>query len=731
MNYFVSVQTPLVRINTLGDISGTPLGVPSSAAGSPSEAVNATPSIGGTPSANSSGSGLSATVAPQPTTPSTISQASYLGAIASVTPGTDRALISHHDVQSVVDIQCNVVGRDLGGVSSDIRKIIDEAKSGKLGPLPKGVTIALNGQADSMARSFRSLALGLVVAIVLVYLLMVVLFQSWIDPLIIIAAVPGALVGILWMLVLTKTTLNVESLMGSIMAVGIAVSNSILLVNFANDVRVEKNLEPKEAALEAGKTRLRPVLMTALAMILGMLPMALGLGEGGEQNAPLGRAVIGGLLVATFATLFVVPLVYSRLRVRPPRKHELDAEFASASRGAEGEQGGPQPPRRKRPNTLARARRRPRDMTAASHDGASVHERPARAGDGQARVPGAAAKHAKRGKTHARPPSRPHSHPPSRGHGRLFNLVAVSLVLLSSLAIGGLVVRKHIVTKHAAEARAAEVDRGPHVLTVRAKPGPGTHDYTLAAEARGYFQTTAYAKVSGYVREVRVDKGDHVKKGQILGTVDSPETDNAVRAAQSDVALRKQLFDRAKVFGPDVMSLQDLQTAASNFKVSSSSLASALALQSYETIRAPFDGTVTMRYVDPGALMPAATGSTSSAQPFVDIADPTKPAYLGLRGPRRGDVHPRRRPRHDLAGRQGARRRERHTHRGGARPTDADDALRDRARQREGAAHAGRLLPGRCHLHSAFVALGPFGVRCCCARERSSWRWWPTTTCVS
>jgi multidrug efflux pump subunit AcrB len=349
VNYFVSVQTPLLRINTMGDISGTPLGVPPSAANAPSEAVNATPSVGGGSSAGSSGSGLSATVGLQPTTPSTISQASYLGAIASVTPGTDRALISHHNVQSVVDIQCNVVDRDLGGVSSDIRKIIDEARGGKLGALPKGVTIALNGQADSMAKSFRSLALGLVVAIVLVYLLMVVLFQSWLDPLIIIAAVPGALVGILWMLVMTKTTLNVESLMGSIMAVGIAVSNSILLVSFANDVRVERNLEAGEAALEAGKTRLRPVLMTALAMILGMLPMALGLGEGGEQNAPLGRAVIGGLLVATFATLFVVPLVYSRLRVGPPRKHELDAEFATASAGAEGDKEKPPPRKRKRP----------------------------------------------------------------------------------------------------------------------------------------------------------------------------------------------------------------------------------------------------------------------------------------------------------------------------------------------------------------------------------------------
>ncbi len=173
-------------------------------------------------------------------------------------------------------------------------------------------------------------------AIVLVYLLIVVLFQSWIDPFIIMIAVPGALVGILWMLALTGTTLNVESMMGSIMAVGIAVSNSILLVNFANEVRVEKGLDPVAAALEAGKTRLRPVIMTALAMILGMLPMALALGEGGEQNAPLGRAVVGGLLFCTVVTLFIVPIVYSLLRRAPPTLHALEERFLAEERGEAG-----------------------------------------------------------------------------------------------------------------------------------------------------------------------------------------------------------------------------------------------------------------------------------------------------------------------------------------------------------------------------------------------------------
>ena len=178
-----------------------------------------------------------------------------------------------------------------------------------------------------MEESFRSLGFGLILAILLVYFLMVMLFQSWLDPFIIMMAVPGALVGILWLLVLTGTTLNVESLMGSIMAVGIATANSILLVSFANDLRVEKQLSAAGAALEAGKTRLRPVMMTALAMIIGMLPMAVGMGEGGEQNAPLGRAVIGGLLLATLFTLFVVPVIYSLLRRSLPTKHLLEQRF--------------------------------------------------------------------------------------------------------------------------------------------------------------------------------------------------------------------------------------------------------------------------------------------------------------------------------------------------------------------------------------------------------------------
>jgi multidrug efflux pump subunit AcrB len=247
--------------------------------------------------------------------------------VARLRPDTDVSMINHVAVQRVIDVQVSASGRDLGGVALGIQKAIDS-----LGQLPKATRIHIRGQSESMFAAFGKLGLGLVLAIVLVYLLLVVLFQSFLDPFIILVAVPGALIGVLWMLALTGTTLNVESFMGAIMAVGIATSNSILLVSAANDARVHEKLGVLEAVISAGRTRLRPVLMTALAMLLGMVPMALALGEGGEQNAPLGRAVIGGLLVATFVTLFVVPAVYTILRRAMPRAHQLDEKFEAESR---------------------------------------------------------------------------------------------------------------------------------------------------------------------------------------------------------------------------------------------------------------------------------------------------------------------------------------------------------------------------------------------------------------
>jgi multidrug efflux pump subunit AcrB len=221
---------------------------------------------------------------------------------------------NHTNVQPAFDVYANVQGRDLGGVASEINELLNEYRA----KLPPGNSIAIRGQVESMESAFARLGLGLVFAAVLVYLLMVVNFQSWLDPFIIVTALPGAFIGIVWSLFLWQTTFSVPALMGAIMSIGVATANSILLVTFANEQRGEGK-SAFEAALEAGRTRMRPVLMTAAAMIIGMLPMSLGLGEGGEQNAPLGRAVIGGLLVATVATLLFVPVVYSLLRVREVR----------------------------------------------------------------------------------------------------------------------------------------------------------------------------------------------------------------------------------------------------------------------------------------------------------------------------------------------------------------------------------------------------------------------------
>jgi multidrug efflux pump subunit AcrB len=248
-----------------------------------------------------------------------------LGNVAGITHGVDPAVVDHYSVQRVIDVNCAVAGRDLGSTAADVQRAIDE-----LGTLPPGTKIAIRGQSAAMRDSFTTLGGGILLAIILVYLLMVANYQSWLEPFIIMMAVPGALAGVLWMLVVTGSTINVESLMGAIMAVGVGVANGNLLITFANDLRAEGQ-DAASAALEAGRIRLRPILMTALAMILGMLPMALALGEGAEQNAPLGRAVIGGLIAATLMTLFVVPAVYSIFTGHFKTKEARDAEIASAA----------------------------------------------------------------------------------------------------------------------------------------------------------------------------------------------------------------------------------------------------------------------------------------------------------------------------------------------------------------------------------------------------------------
>ena len=251
---------------------------------------------------------------------STDSPASILANVASVQRGTGVAVVSHYDIQPVLDIFGAIQGRDLGGVSRDINRIIEKNRA----QLPRGSQVVMRGQVQTMNASFIGLLEGLVFSIVLVYLLIVVNFQSWLDPFIIITALPAAITGIVWCLFATHTTISVPALTGTIMCMGVATSNSILVVQFATE-RMGEGKAPLAAALDAGFTRFRPVLMTALAMIIGMVPMALGLGDGGEQNAPLGRAVIGGLLFATVSTLLFVPTVFSILHGLRRRASEASA----------------------------------------------------------------------------------------------------------------------------------------------------------------------------------------------------------------------------------------------------------------------------------------------------------------------------------------------------------------------------------------------------------------------
>ena len=290
VNYQVIAQTPYHELNSIDAIANTPL-----------SSLTTTPT-GGRPE--------------------------VLGSVAKIYRSADPAVINHYTVQRVMDVNASVAGRDLGSTTSDVQKAIRS-----LGKLPANQKIVIRGESQAMRESFITLAAGLLLAIVLVYLLMVANFQSWLEPFIITMAIPGALAGVLWMLVATATTINVESLMGAIMAVGVGVSNGNLLITFANEQR-EEGRDPVSAAIEAGHIRFRPIIMTALAMILGMLPMALGLGKGGEQNAPLGRAVIGGLFFATAMTLFVVPAIYSIFSRTFITKQERDAKVNAVAPSA-------------------------------------------------------------------------------------------------------------------------------------------------------------------------------------------------------------------------------------------------------------------------------------------------------------------------------------------------------------------------------------------------------------
>jgi multidrug efflux pump subunit AcrB len=313
VSYNVAVQTPQYRLDSISGLQSLPV----------TRASNAGASAGGIPPANS-GTGAARPTMMAPGAPQPVQ---ILGNLAEFKPGAELGTVSHYDVQPVIDIYTNVVGTDLGTVTREVEKIKEKYEK----QLPRGSHIVLRGQSETMQKSYTGLLLGLIFSVLLVYLLIVVNFQSWLDPFLIISALPAALAGIAWFLFITETRLSVPALTGAIMCMGVATANSILVISFAREQLEELVGDARQAALNAGFVRLRPVLMTALAMILGMMPMALGLGEGGEQNAPLGRAVIGGLLLATFATLFFVPAFFSVVHGWLEKKSRANRREAQAA----------------------------------------------------------------------------------------------------------------------------------------------------------------------------------------------------------------------------------------------------------------------------------------------------------------------------------------------------------------------------------------------------------------
>jgi multidrug efflux pump subunit AcrB len=286
VQYPVAVQTPQWRIDSIQTLQTTPL--------TPASTTTGTPQL--------------------------------LANVAHVSRTETPTNVTHYNIARTLDVLLGVDGAPLGSVASGVQRIVQEAER----HLPRGTSISVQGQAQSMNASFRGLELGIVLAVVLVYLLMVVNVQSWVEPAIILMALPGALAGIAWMLFVSGTTLSIPALMGTLMSIGVATANSILVVTFANERRRE-GVDARTAALAAGRTRLRPVIMTAVAMIPGMVPMALAIGEGADATAPLGRAVIGGLLLATASTLFFVPVMYSLVSRKPPRVVTLETEQETPS----------------------------------------------------------------------------------------------------------------------------------------------------------------------------------------------------------------------------------------------------------------------------------------------------------------------------------------------------------------------------------------------------------------
>jgi RND family efflux transporter MFP subunit len=514
-SYNVTTQTPQYRLNSLNDLNTLPI------------------SIGG------SGTQL-------------------LANLGTIHRSVAAATVSHFNAANILDIYGSASGADLGYVAGEVGRAIKESAA----LLPRNAHVVVRGQSATMQSAFRGLLIGLAAAIVLVYLLIVVNFQSWTDPFIIITALPAALAGVVWALFLTGTTVSVPALTGAIMCMGVATANSILVVSFARE-RLDAGLSAHAAALEAGYTRLRPVLMTALAMIIGMLPMAMGMGEGGEQNAPLGRAVIGGLCLATVATIFFVPAVFAQIHGRRAGRQVLPTEDAMT------------------------------ESTNPSHTGSL----------------------------------------------RLWGWLALLIIL--ALVAFGVFSRLHA---RALLRKEAIAELAITVNVVRPTAEQGGENLELPATTEAYMDSPIYARTSGYLKSWKVDIGAHVKKGQLLAEVETPEVDQQARQAEADLAVAAANSRLAEVTSARQQQLltrglaaqQDADNARGDAEAKAASVRSARAnaehfreLQSFKRIVAPFDGIITARHTDIGALVSA--GSGSAAPELFHIAAASKlRIYIGV-----------------------------------------------------------------------------------------------------
>ncbi len=459
-------------------------------------------------------------------------------------------MVSQYDIQPMVQIYATPQGRDLGAVAADVRTVIaDTAKD-----VPKGSSVVLLGQVQTMNSAFSGLLFGLLGAIVLIYLLIVVNFQSWSDPFVIITALPAALAGIVWMLFATQTTLSVPALTGAIMCMGVATANSVLVISFARE-RYEELGDPVAAALEAGFVRFRPVLMTALAMIIGMAPMALGLGEGGEQNAPLGRAVIGGLIFATVATLMFVPVVFSMV-------HKKQGAKAAAA-----------------PETVACPLNTARRSRAGSWAFSGLWRASPRCWwwspvSGRARIPSAKLREWTDNQA----------------------IPTVAVVLPDAKVLN------------------ATID--------------------LPGRLEAYYRAPIFARVSGYLKSWSVDIGAKVKAGQVIAEIEAPDLDQQLLQARADLASQEAsaklsevtLTRRKTLIASNFVSMQEIDERTADLSNKKAAVNSGQAnverleaLAGYKKITVPFDGVVTARDTDVGALINAGGGSGPAMFVISDI----------------------------------------------------------------------------------------------------------------